>query len=50
MKDKILWERLDEHVAKKKLMVVNWNLIQGDYWMDWVEEEVGMWELNWHVF
>ena len=45
-----MWERLDEHVAKKKQMVVNRNLIQEDYWMDWVEEEVGTGELHWYVF
>jgi len=41
---------VDDRAKKKQQMVVNRNLIREDYWMDWVEEEVGIGELNWRVF
>jgi len=44
-----LLERLHDRAVKKEQMVVNRNLVREDYWMDWVEEEVGIGELNWRV-
>eukprot|EP00585_Thalassiosira_rotula_P024104 CAMPEP_0196255916 /NCGR_PEP_ID=MMETSP0913-20130531/55570_1 /TAXON_ID=49265 /ORGANISM="Thalassiosira rotula, Strain GSO102" /LENGTH=474 /DNA_ID=CAMNT_0041543403 /DNA_START=690 /DNA_END=2117 /DNA_ORIENTATION=+ len=44
-----LLERLHDRAVKKEQMVVNRNLVREDYWMDWVEEEVGIGELNWRI-